>query len=125
MSAIEGIIGPYSNAARSLKMTLAVRKLKKSKDDENNFPKSIATEQAREVSTTRKSSWWNAHSTPSQRRSVFTRPRPIADFVHLRGGLFAPALEAQLLAASVARAAKISPPQSRCGRAWDALRPTV
>jgi hypothetical protein len=43
------------------------------------FRKSIATEQAREVSTTRKSTWWNAHSTPSQRRPVFTRPRPLPD----------------------------------------------
>jgi hypothetical protein len=31
-------------------MTLAVQKLEKLKDDENNFPKSIETEQAHEAS---------------------------------------------------------------------------
>ena len=49
------------------------------KDDENKFPKSIATGRAHEVSTTRNDTWWNAHSTPSQRRCVFTQPRPISD----------------------------------------------
>ena len=54
-------------------------KTQKSKDDENNFPKSIAPEQAREVSTTRNYTWRNAHSTPSQRRCLFAQPRPRAE----------------------------------------------
>jgi hypothetical protein len=49
------------------------------KDDKNIFPKSIAAEQARDVSTTRNDIWWNAHSTPSQRRCVFTQSRPSTD----------------------------------------------
>jgi hypothetical protein len=58
-------------------------KTRKSRDNENNFPKSIAAEQAHEVSTTRNDTWWNAYSTPSQRRCVFTQPRPISDLVRV------------------------------------------
>ena len=39
-------------------------------DDENNFPKSIATEQGAKASTTRNDTRWNAHSTRSQRTCV-------------------------------------------------------
>src|SRR5258708_28672416 len=37
------------------------QKLKKSKDDENNFPKSIATEQAREILQIRNKIRWDSH----------------------------------------------------------------
>jgi len=46
------------------------------KDDENNFPKSIATEQAHEAWTIRNVAWRNTYSMSSPRRCVFTRPRP-------------------------------------------------
>jgi hypothetical protein len=51
-------------------------KTQKMEDDENNFPKLFSTKQAREVSKPGSDSWWNAQSTLSQRRCVFTRPRP-------------------------------------------------
>jgi hypothetical protein len=72
------LAGPAVGSNRR-RLTPGRVKTKKKKDDENNFPKSIAIGQAREVSTTRNNTWWNAHSTPLQRRRVFTQPRPLAD----------------------------------------------
>jgi hypothetical protein len=44
-----GKTGSEPRAVKLTRLTLAVLKLEKSKDDKNNFPKSIATEQACEV----------------------------------------------------------------------------
>jgi hypothetical protein len=66
--------GSDRRIVKPTRLTLAVQK--KSKDNENNFPKLIATKRAREVSTTRYDTWWNAHSTPSQRRWFFTSQDP-------------------------------------------------
>src|SRR6266404_1719926 len=74
------LIGPNRNwAAGRQTGALDPGCVEKLKDDENNFPKSIATDQAHEASTTRNDTWRNAHSTSSQRRCVFTQPRPEAD----------------------------------------------
>ena len=79
MSANRGRPEVTGRAVRTTRLTLAVQKLKKSKDDKNNFPKPIATEHAREVSQRRNETWWNAHSTAIAASLVFTQPRPRAD----------------------------------------------